>query len=332
MLNEPTVLAVTAIALKEALEARGLDPVALAERAGLDLDLMAQPGARYRSARMQAFWKLAAQESDDRLLGLHVGEYYRPTMLHALGMGIISSTTLLDALYRIERYGRVVSTNGRLVVVEGPQITRLEARATEQFIAPTMQARDAAVLCFLRMLKLCAGPIGVPLKVKLPHDGHGHPETFREVFGCPVDFDSPPISFIYETAKTKEPVHSGSTELAAEADRMAARYLGMREPQSAAMRVRSLLLRKMPSGSVTQEDIARALHQSTSTLQRRLRQEGTSYQSLLDEIRRELALDYLRDGKHSIADVAFLLGFSDQSNFTRAFRRWTGTTPRQVLS
>jgi AraC-like DNA-binding protein len=74
------------------------------------------------------------------------------------------------------------------------------------------------------------------------------------------------------------------------------------------------------------------LHQSTSTLQRRLRQEGTSYQSLLDEIRRELALDYLRDGKHSIADVAFLLGFSDQSNFTRAFRRWTGTTPRQVLS
>ena len=82
MLNEPTVLAVTAIALKEALEARGLDPVALAERAGLDLELMAQPGARYRSAKMQAFWRLAAQETDDPLLGLSVGEYYRPTMLH----------------------------------------------------------------------------------------------------------------------------------------------------------------------------------------------------------------------------------------------------------
>ena len=239
MLNEPTVLAVTVIALKEALDAKGLDLGRLAERVGLDLSLIAQPGARYRSAKMQALWQLVAQETDDPLLGLHVGEYYRPAMLHALGLGIVSSTTLLDALYRIERYGRIVSTNGRLVVVEGELLTRLEARATEPFVVPTMQTRDAAVLCFLRMLKLCAGPIAVPLKITLPHDGHGSPEKFREAFGCPVDFNSPPISFVYETAKTRLPIHSGSQELAAEADRMAARYLGLREPQSAAMRVRS---------------------------------------------------------------------------------------------
>jgi AraC-like DNA-binding protein len=76
---------------------------------------------------------------------------------------------------------------------------------------------------------------------------------------------------------------------------------------------------------------ARALHQSASTLQRRLRREGTTYQRLLDATRRELALEYLKHGGHSLADITFLLGFADQSNFTRAFRRWTGKTPRQFL-
>jgi AraC-like DNA-binding protein len=83
---------------------------------------------------------------------------------------------------------------------------------------------------------------------------------------------------------------------------------------------------------VDQDAVARALNQSPSTLQRRLRKEGTSYQTLLDSTRRELALHYLREGEHSIADVAFMLGFADQSNFTRAFRRWTGKTPRQYLT
>ena len=89
---------------------------------------------------------------------------------------------------------------------------------------------------------------------------------------------------------------------------------------------------RMPSGDIDQEEIARALHQSPSTLQRRLREEGTSYQQLLDTTRHELAIDYLREGQHSLADITFLLGFSDQSNFTRAFRRWTGRTPREYLS
>ena len=67
-------------------------------------------------------------------------------------------------------------------------------------------------------------------------------------------------------------------------------------------------------------------------MQRRLRREGTTYQSLLDSTRRDLALDYLRQGRHSLADITFLLGFTDQSNFTRAFRRWTGKTPRQYMA
>jgi AraC-like DNA-binding protein len=99
-----------------------------------------------------------------------------------------------------------------------------------------------------------------------------------------------------------------------------------------AARVRALLLKAMPSGDLDQDGVARSLHQSASTLQRRLRAEGTSFQRLLDATRREQALEYLMEGRHSLANITFLLGFADQSNFTRAFRRWTGKTPRQYLS
>lgn len=86
-----------------------------------------------------------------------------------------------------------------------------------------------------------------------------------------------------------QPAHTGNPELAAEADRIAARYLDGLAPDTVATRVRALLLKAMPSGEVDQDGIARALHQSPGTLQRRLRREGTSYQSLLDSTRQFLA-------------------------------------------
>jgi AraC-like DNA-binding protein len=121
-------------------------------------------------------------------------------------------------------------------------------------------------------------------------------------------------------------------QLAAGADRMAARYIEGMTANSVATTVRALLLKAMPSGNLEQDGIARSLNQSASTLQLRLREEGTSYQRLLDATRRDMALEYLKEGRHSLAEITFLLGFADQSNFTRAFRRWTGRTPRHYLS
>jgi AraC-like DNA-binding protein len=144
--------------------------------------------------------------------------------------------------------------------------------------------------------------------------------------------DSDHVAIVFGAARVAEPLVSGNAELAAEADRIAARCIEQLAPESTAARVGALILKALSSGEVDQDRIARALNQSPSTLQRRLRAEGTNYQHLLDATRRELALHYLKDGRHSLAEITFLLGFADQSNFTRAFRRWTGETPRQFLS
>jgi AraC-like DNA-binding protein len=332
MWNKPTALALTLAPLKEVLPHYGIDFAALARRVGIDADLLARPNVRFPSARIQKLWRLAAAEAGDPEFGLRAGQLARPGIFHALGMGIVSSTSVLAALRRIERYSSVVSTNGRFVLFVDEKFARLETRRTELTIMPSPQYFDAAVVTICRILALCAGPTAVPTLVRLLQQSDAPIEAYRRVLGCPVEFGAANVEIVFDAQLAARPVLTGNPELAAEADRMSARYIEGLAPDSAAARVRSLLLKAMPAGDIDQDEIARALNQSPSTLQRRLRKEGTTYQRLLDATRRELALEYLKDGRHSLADITFLLGFTDQSNFTRAFRRWTGKTPRQYMT
>ena len=332
MLNKPTVLAMTVAPLKEALQLYGLDFAVLARRAGLDPGLLTQPNARYPTAPLQKLWEIAAEESADPVFGFRVGSLLRPGTFHALGLGIVSSTSVLAALNRIQRYSSIVSTNGRLVLLQQDGLVGLETRADQMAVMPTIHCVDALVVGLCRILEQCAGPSAMPARVVFMRPRMAPAEAYREILGCPVDFDGPHIAIWFDAAAAAQPVHSGNAELAAEADKLSARYIDELAPDSTAARVRTLLLKAMPSGEFGRDAIARSLNQSASTLQRRLRDEGATYQELLDATRHEMALEYLRQGGHSLVDVAFLLGFTDQSNFTRAFRRWTGKTPREYLS
>ena len=88
----------------------------------------------------------------------------------------------------------------------------------------------------------------------------------------------------------------------------------------------------LPTGKANQQVIAKRLNKSVSTLQRQLSAEGTTFREIQDGTRQTLAEEYVRDGKHSLAQIAYLLGFSDQSNFSRAFKRWSGATPSEFQS
>jgi AraC-like DNA-binding protein len=331
MLNAPTALAVSTVPLREALQGYGIDFDPLARRAGLDPALMARPNARYPTASIQKLWELAALECGDSLLGFKVGAVTRPGVFHALGLGIASSTNVLAALKRIERYSSIVSTNGRLVVVEHDGMVGIESRRGDLTILPTTHCVDAMVVALCRLLEQCAGPSAVPARVVFMRPRTAPAKAYRQLLKCPVEFDGEHIAILFDAESAARPVLSGNAELAAEADRLAERYVAELSSDPTIARVRNLLLRAIQSGQVDQDGIARSLNQSPSTLQRRLRKAGTSYQGLLDSTRRDLALDYLQQGRHSLADIAFLVGFSDQANFTRAFRRWTGKSPRSFL-
>ena len=332
MLNTPTVLAITATPLKEALHGYGLEFAAFAHRAGLDPALLATPNARYPAARLKTLWELAAAASGDPLFGIKVGSLTRPGVFHALGLGIVSSGSVLEALQRLERYSSVVSTNGRLALHETDGEVALVLSPADLVVLPTTHAVDATVVAMCRMLEQCAGTSAIPSRVVFMRPRAAPAERYEELIKCPVHFDGPHIAIVFDAESAARPVLSGNAELAAEADRLSERYLNEMSPDPTVQRVRELLLKAIATGKLDKSHVARSLNQSPSTLQRRLRRAGTSYQDLLDSMRRDLAIDHLKGGRHSLADIAFLLGFADQASFTRAFRRWTGTTPSDFMS
>ena len=125
----------------------------------------------------------------------------------------------------------------------------------------------------------------------------------------------------------KQRLPAGNRELAYENDRIAERYLATLNPDQIQDKVREILLTLLPSGDASQEAVARSLHCSVSSLQRQLKAEGASYRRILDETRYALAQQLVRERRYSLSQIAYLLGFSDQANFSRAFKRWTGDTP-----
>ena len=116
-------------------------------------------------------------------------------------------------------------------------------------------------------------------------------------------------------------------QLAGTLDSILTAQLAALDKNNIPARCKSSLLEEITSGEVSEEDMARRLHMSRRTLQRKLSETNTTYQKLVDDTRRDLALRYMEDPRNSITDVTFLLGFSGQSAFTRAFKRWTGMSP-----
>jgi len=165
MLNRPTVLAMTVAPLREALLQYGLDFAALAHQAGLDPGLLTEPNARYPAAALQKLWKISAAESGDPLFGFRVGSLVRPGTFHALGLGIVSSTSVLAALNRVQRYSSIVSTNGRLALLYQDALVGLETRFDQTSVMPTIHCVDALVVGLCRILAQCAGPSAMPAKV-----------------------------------------------------------------------------------------------------------------------------------------------------------------------
>ena len=155
---------------------------------------------------------------------------------------------------------------------------------------------------------------------------------YEALFGCPVSFGADANRLLIGLAEADHPLPTGNRDLAAAHDRILVEQLARLDKSNVVARFRASLLERMTDGEFSEEDLARDLHMSRRSLQRRLAEAEATYQSLVDETRRDMALRYLEDPDQSATDVAFLLGYSRQSAFTRAFRRWTGMSPSKYRS
>ena len=168
-----------------------------------------------------------------------------------------------------------------------------------------------------------------PRRVAFRHPAPADASPYETLFGCPVSFGADANRLLIGRAEADHPLPTGNRDLAAAHDRILVEQLARLDKGNVVARFRASLLERMTSGEFSEEDIARDLHMSRRSLQRRLAEADAGYQSLVDDTRRDMALRYIQDPAKSATDITFLLGYSQQSVFTRAFRRWTGMSPSE---
>lgn len=327
MSEELTTITTWAASIAEALERRQLPAPALFARAGLDYTQLRDIDARYPVSGMTALWRLSAQATGCPHFGLEVAGALQPGALHALGIALVASTSLADSFARLDRYSRIVSNAGRWIVDEeaDPVVARLEVVEQGQIVAD--EAVDAFLAAAVRIGRLMTSGRYRPREVRLRRARPAQDAPYAEHFGCPVHFGAEHNGLLIDAASWREPLRGANPAVARATEQVVADYLVRMEQQQVTHRARQELLRLLPAGEPSLRDLARGLHLSERSLQRKLSGEGMSYTRLLDQSRHDLARSYLEQSRHSLTEIAFLLGFSDQSNFNRAFRRWTGQSP-----
>jgi AraC-like DNA-binding protein len=131
----------------------------------------------------------------------------------------------------------------------------------------------------------------------------------------------------FNKADLHQPLPTANAEMARASESVIDEYLAHMDQNDVVTRVRVALIDLLPSGSVTEDQVAASLNMSLRTLQRKLNDTDTTYKEVLDGTRRDLAIQYVRSRRMPIGEVSYLLGFAEPSNFTRAFKRWTGSSP-----
>jgi AraC-like DNA-binding protein len=310
-----------------AVRARGIPVEPLLAEAGLSQGLVEVPSEKLPRGAAVRLLEAAARAACDPAFGLTAAELYQPGA-NVFDYAGVTSPTIEAALTRVCRYARLVDEALSLKLETDGPLCMVVFRMADGETAP-----DVMVEYMLAVGVIAARQwVGFtfPVEVRFRHAAPVNLATYERVLQGLVRFNAEHDAIVFPKVALSVPVRSANPELLPVLDAQAAKLLAATLSESMALpeRVRALLRSELEHGSPTAERMAERLRMSERTLRRRLSEHGTSMKEILDELRRELALTMLTEPNVTIEDVALRLGFSDATAFHRAFRRWTGRTPK----
>jgi AraC-like DNA-binding protein len=327
-----TTAAIWVKGIAEMLAAEGLDARGLLIAAEIDPAALDAPGARLPTEKISRLWELAAERSGNPAIGLAQHQVARPASFDVVGYAMMSCADLRSAFERLIRYLLILSDGLTMTMSEEPTGCRL---TFVLFGGDRPVPRQRIEFIFVTVIGFCRWISGReihPARIELPYPTPVDPAPYRAAFRCPVSFDAPRASLLFAAADMPVPLPTSNPQLAEMHERFAGEYLRQFDHARTSYRAREIIIRHLPDGEPRRDEVAGKLCMSERTLQRRLEEEKTSFVQLLDDTRRELAAQYLGRLNLSLGQAAYLLGFSDQSSFFRACRRWFDVSPGQYRS
>ncbi len=324
-----SVLAPSVGTLWRVIESYGLDPAPLFEGEGLALSWPLDPGTRLPYDQVDAVRAAAAAACGDPDFGLRVAKCVHPSQLGALGYAVLASATLREAFERMRRYVRVLNDKGEIELSE--KDGRLTLAISVAQSSRNQRVREDGQVAFV--VTLCRLNIGAgwnPLRVGFRHPRPEDVTGYEALFRCPLDFGLGRNEVTISSADADRTLPSANPVLAKMNERIVVQRLARLDRDNIPGRVRGAIMEQLPSGNVTDESVADALHMTARTLHRRLKEDGQSFRTVLKNVRRELAEQYIADPSLTLTEITFLLGFSEMSSFSRAFKNWNGVSPSEA--
>jgi AraC-like DNA-binding protein len=308
----------------------GIGGQGLLETAGLDAALIGHEQARVPRSAMNALWNTVARALHDPFLGLHFGESFaRRSEGHILFTIMRNSPTLREALFALIRY------HGLMTDIVTPSLSVARGKARVELIyrnagAPVSAHLSDSVLAMLACALRSITEGGLTLEsVRLAHPGAADHGEYVRIFGKSPVFRSGSDCLVFDERELRRTFPLAQERYAVQLCEYAQELESARYRLDSFTGRVSLLLERLieEGGDFSLAGVAAEIHVSGRLLQKKLRDEETTFQTLLDDARKTIAIRLIDGGEALLCDIAFLLGFSEQSSFNRAFRRWTGMPP-----
>jgi len=331
---QATTVASWAAVIWRALEARGVAPRPVFERAGVGVGNLQDAGARIPLGAMTRLWNLAVEVTDDPCFGVSAGQHVHPTTFHALGYAWLASRTLREALDRFVRFTRLVSTALTLRSIAVGSEFELVIELVSDVLPFSPAAGDAGAVALVMMCRTSYGDAFRPLRVRFRRPRPPCEPQFDALFRAPIAYGAPDNALVFAVVDLDRELPTGNAELARASDEVILHYLARFDREDVVTQARMTLMDLLPSGQTSAHRVAEAMHLSERSLQRKLAEHRTSLARLREDTRRELANQYVRNSRYSVGEITYMLGFSEPASFTRAFHRWNGMSPsacRQAL-
>lgn len=313
------------------LQARGLAIEGLLAELGVAAEQAVDLEARVPLQALLGLWALAAQRLADDNLGIHIAQMPPAGIVSVIQLAVRNSRNLGECWRRAVRFAHLaVDGPGPRIDEEGDAVYLRFRPALGQDAVPRHPTEFALASYVVSGRMLTQAPL-LPRAVRFRHSRPRDASAHHSLFGIPASFDHAASEIEFDRAVLELPIKHNDPVIAGVMERYAEEWLSRLSPRTSLLdQVRHHVYSELGSGVPSASLIAKRMHMSERSFSRRLHEEGASYPKIVEDVRKELAAVYLRNRTLKLAEVSFLLGFSDLSAFYRAFRRWTGQTPVQA--
>jgi AraC-like DNA-binding protein len=311
----------------EAVAAQGGSTARVLAAVGLTSVDLADPDRLIEVEQVMMLFEAAARETGDDRFGLHLGTTYAFASIGPLAYAVLNAPTVAVAVQNLARYGRTFLEGGAITLERHGARIELGYALDDADRERCRQHAEGAAVVNVRVLRQLIGPDWRPRAVLF---GHSEPRDTAEharLLGAPLRFRQPiAMTIVFDADVLARPVPGADRRLLPIVERHLEELLASKDG-SVLDDVRNAIAEALCDGAPTIRVVAKRLGASVRTLQRRLAAHGAVFTTLVEDVRRDVALRYLADGKAAVTEIAFLTGYSEASAFGRAFRRWTGSTP-----